>query len=358
MSSRTPFAALAAAALMLSLAACGERGEPAEAPPRAPVAAAIAEAVVEQVALSVESTGSVHPWVRVEPGTKILGRVERVEADVGQRVRRGQLLASLERRDLEAAVDQARASVNMAGAQLDNARAQHVRMQALHARGSATDKNLEDAVSAFRIAEAAVRQAEANLAAAEVMLGYAVVRSPTDGFVTDRMVEPGDTVRPGEPLLRVEDLSRVKVVVAVPESDVSGLAPGDLARVLVGEPPSTREAEVRSVNPSGDPRSHTFDVRLDLDNADGRLKAGMFARVVFDRGVREGLFVPSGAVVERGALRGLFVLDDAGRGRLRWVRIGKALGDRVEILSGLRQGERYVVAPPMGFVDGTPVHGG
>jgi RND family efflux transporter MFP subunit len=353
-SRRTWFAALLVS-LSLGALACGRHVEPAQATERPAADLAVEVAALEPVAQDIEATGSIHPRVRVAPGTKILGRVDRVAAEIGQRVEKGQTLAELERRDLEAAVEQARAAVVMAEARLDNARAHHERMLELHDRGSATDKSVEDATSAFRVAEAAVLQAQANRSAAEVTLGYATIRSPIAGYVTGKLVESGDMARPGEPMFVVEDLSRVEVVATVPESGVVGLEAGDRARVAVDVLDLTLEAVVKSVNPAGDPLSRTFEVRLRLDNPDGRLKSGMFVRTSFERGSREGLFVPSEAVVERGSLRGLFVLDDEDRGRLRWIRTGRAIDDRVEILSGLRPGERYVVAPPLGFVDGTPV---
>jgi RND family efflux transporter MFP subunit len=352
------FLTLVVPALLLASGACGRPGEPVESAAPSPVSARTETASFEQVAQTVRTMGSVEPSVRVSPGTKILGRIERVEVEIGRRVARGQLLAALEMRDLQAAVEQARAAVAMAEAQLDNSRAQYARMQELHRRGSVTDKNLEDATSGFRVAEAALQQAQANLSAAEVTLDYAEIRSPIAGWVTAKRIEAGDMARPGEPLFVVEDLSRVEVVVSVPESQVAAIAPGDPARVILGVPETTRDAVVDSVNPSGDPTSRTFEVRLLLDNPDGRLKAGMFARAEFEHGSRSGLFVSTDALVERGALRGLFVVDAEGRGRLRWIRTGKTLDDRVEVLSGLQAGERYVVAPPLSFADGTPVREG
>jgi RND family efflux transporter MFP subunit len=221
-----------------------------------------------------------------------------------------------------------------------------------------TDKNFEDAVAGFRVAEAALRQARANQAAAEVTLGYAEIRSPVSGFVAARHVEAGDMAAPGVPLFAVEDLARVKVVVTVSENDVVGLEAGDPARVTVDVLEAVWDAAVDRVHPSGDPASHTFDVELVLDNEDGRLKSGMFARASFSRGARRGLLVPTSAVVNRGALTGLFVLDDKPRARLRWIRTGKLFDDRVEVLSGLEAGERYVVAPPLALADGTPVREG
>jgi multidrug efflux pump subunit AcrA (membrane-fusion protein) len=109
------------------------------------------------------------------------------------------------------------------------------------------------------------------------------------------------------------------------------------------------------VIPSGDPASRTYQVQAVLDNPDGRLKAGMFARAAFPSGSREAVAVPLGSVVRRGQLVGLFAVDADARARLRWVRLGRETGGQVEVISGLQAGERFVASPPAGFADGTPV---
>ena len=230
-------------------------------------------------------------------------------------------------------------------------------MEGLHARASVTDKNLEDATAGLRVAEAGLEQARANRAAAEVMLGYAEVRSPVAGWVTAKRIEAGDMAAPGVPFLTVEDLSTVEAVVRVPEGEVAGLAEGSPARVALEVLGEEREGAVARVVPAGDPMSRTFEVRIALENPDGRIKSGMFARARFERGTRRVLLVPEGAVVRRGQLEGIFVVAGDGAARLRWVRLGRAEGGRVEVLSGLDPGEEFLPAPPPGFEDGTPVRG-
>ena len=159
-------------------------------------------------------------------------------------------------------------------------------------------------------------------------------------------------------LFTVEDLSRVKIVVTVPESEVVGLREGAAARVTIDALDRTWDTRVDRVIPAGDVQSRTFDVQFVLPNPDGSLKSGMFARAAFERGTRRTLLVPAGAVVERGQLRGLFVIDGEGHARLRWVRLGRELDGRMEVLSGLDAGDRYVVTPPPGLVDGASVREG
>ncbi len=359
---------IATSAMVLVLAACGgETPEPAAGSRRAePVTVQVATAAVESVPFLTRASGSVEPIRRVMPGTKILGRVESVLAREGDRVGRGQLLARLESRDLQAAVAQAEAALEMAEAQHENARVQHERMRDLHGRGSVTDKALEDATTGFQVAGAAVAQAEANLAAARVHLGYAEVRSPLAGWVVAKRVEAGDMTAPGAPMFTVEDVSEVKIEVSVPETEVVGLAEGGAARVEILD--RRMAATIDRIVPAGDPASRTFSVQLLLDNAGGGvppegakwiLKSGMFARVSFEHGERQVLQVPASAVVRRGQLEGLFVVS-GGAARLRWIKTGRRAGDpegaeKIEVLSGLDAGESYVVEPPSALVDGVSV---
>jgi RND family efflux transporter MFP subunit len=342
----------------LTATACGGTppAAPAEQAAAAPVSAPVLPAEPVEIPVVAEASGSVDPWQRVSPATKIMGRVSELSLEAGDRVRSGQVIARIESADLEAAVAQARAAVTMAEATLENAAAHHARMEALHAQRSVTDKNLEDAIAGHRVAEANVEVTRANLAAAEVMLGYAEVRSPIAGWVTAKMIEAGDMAAPGHPMVVIEDLSRVKVRVSVAESVVATLAVGDPADVtILGQ---TRVATIDRILPAGDPATRTFTVEMVLDNPDGAIKAGMFARAAFTTGTRSALLVPQGAVVERGQLSGVFVIDDNGRASLRWIKLGGRHGDSSEVLSGLQAGERYVSAPPSDLYDGATVTAG
>lgn len=352
--------ALALAALLatgLLAASCGGRHE--IAPPAEPsaVSAPLAVVALADAPAVTEVTGAVEPIERVSPGTKIMGRVERVHVREGDAVRAGQVLARLESRDLAAAVEQARAGVAMAEAQLTNAEAMYKRMTALEERGSATVKNLEDATAGYNMARAGLQQAKANLAAAEVMLTYAHIASPIGGYVTAKRIEAGDMASPGMPLFTIDDLSKVKIVAQVPEAELVGLLPGAPATVTIEALDGPLTATIERVIPAGDPMSRTFAVRLILDNPDARIKPGMFARIAFPRGSRQALLVPQAAIVERGQLQGVWLVDETGKARLRWVRLGPAYGERIEVLSGLTAGERYVTSPPAGIADGAPLTG-
>jgi RND family efflux transporter MFP subunit len=347
-----------AASLLLVAFGCGHEAPTPDRVNEAPIAVETLQAVILEWPSGAELTGSVEPWARVSPGTKILGRIDSVRVREGERVARGALLAALERRDLEADVDTARAAVRMAEATLANAQAQEKRIAGLHGRGSATTKSFEDATAAARVAEAAVEQARARLVAAEVTLGYAEIRSPVDGWVVARMAEAGDMAAPGQPLFRLENLDRVKVVSRVPESRVVGLERGSPARVRIDVLQQAWDATVHRIVPAGDLASRTYEVQIVLDNPDGAILSGMFARVRFAHGTEPVVTVPPSALVRRGQLVGVFVVDAEERARLRWVRTGAESPGEIVVLSGLEAGERIVVAPPAELFDGAPVDTG
>lgn len=355
---RAGLLALSLAVAALATTSCGPTKEatpPATAPP-ATVEASVVTAELEELPVVVQASGSVESWRRASPGTKIMSRVAELTVREGDRVRAGELLARLESADLEAAVTQARAAIAMAEATLQNAATHHARMQELHAQRSVTDKNLEDATAAHRVAAANVEITRANLEAAEVMLSYAEVRAPISGWVTSKMIETGDMTAPGRPMLVIEDLSRVKVKVNVPEAVVADLAPGQPAEVtILGQ---ARLTTIDRIVPAGDPDTRTFTVEMVLDNPDGEIKAGMFARAAFDVGNRSAVLIPRSAIVERGQLVGVFVVGEDNRATLRWIKLGSPIDDLIEVLSGLQSGERYVLAPTPGVHDGAIVAAG
>jgi len=338
-------------------AACGGDHDPAAeiVLPRDPVVVDMVVAELTEVPMVSTATGSAEPWRRVSPGTKLLGRVNEVFVREGDRVREGQLLARLESLDLEAALAQARASIVMAEASLENAEAHHRRMTDLHQQKSVTDKNLEDATAGFRVASASLEVARANLAAAEATLSYAEVHTPVSGWVISKLIEAGDMSAPGAPMFVIEDLSRIKVTVTVPEAEVTRLEVGSSAEVFIDVLGDKMVAEIDRIMPAGDRATRTFAVQLLLNNPEGLLKSGMFARVDFPVGSRSTLVVPVTSIVRRGQLEGILVVGPESIAHLRWIKLGHHFETGVEVLSGLAAGDRYLVSPSGSVGDGTAV---
>jgi membrane fusion protein, multidrug efflux system len=319
-------------------AACGARRE-AASPARAPSPVAVrtariggAQAGVAQVPGTVEAVES------AAIASRVAATVTSVTAEIGQSVRQGALLARLDARDLAARVAGAEAGLHAADAQL-------ARLRDLLGRDAATRQEVE-------AAEAAAAAARAERDAAQAQIAYAELRAPFDGVVVDRRVRAGDLATPGETLFIVQGQGRLRVSASVSRSQADALKEGQEIPV-VREDGSTIAARLSIVSPASDPGSRRVLVKADLPR-DAGLRAGAFVRLRLPAGDEAApALVPRAAIVERGALTGVFVVEE-GRARLRWISPGASAGDAVEARAGVAPGE-VVVIDPAGLVDGAPV---
>ncbi|HEY6838187.1 MAG TPA: efflux RND transporter periplasmic adaptor subunit, partial [Geobacteraceae bacterium] len=201
-------------------------------------------------------------------------------------------------------------------------------------------------------AEARLSQVREGAKAAATVAGYTRITAPLSGIVTSKKAEFGMTVFPGMPLVTVEEEGSYRLELDAPESLVGKVRPGESARIMIeGMPPG--EGRITEVVPSVDPSSRTFTVKVDLKGKGFR--SGMYGRAQVPVGTVQGLFVPKGAVMERGSLTSVWAVDKENVARLRLVKTGRSVGDRVEILAGLSPGERIVTAGGEKVSDGAKI---
>jgi RND family efflux transporter MFP subunit len=272
-------------------------------------------------------------------------------------VRKGQALAHIESRDVAARLAQARAGVAAAKAMERNAKSMLDRMTRLHSRSAASDKDLEDAQAGYEAAQANLEAANEAVKVAEVYLDYSEVVAPFAGYVVEKRIEVGDMASPGMPLFVIDDVAKVKIEAQVPESAATRLTIGDPVEIEFQG--TNFDGKLSEVLPAADPRSRTFTVRALLDNPEGRLRPGMFARLRLGGETRPTVVVPASAIVRKGALTGIFVAASSEAGGmtagLRWITLGRTRDGSAEVLTGLEAGERYVVEPTSQLRDGQPI---
>lgn len=326
----------------------------AQKAPGAPGATARAARRVEVVTVEpttfeerVEVTADIEAIEDATLSARASGTVETV-AERGDRVRKGQVVARLDQALPRAAVAQARAQVAAAQSGVDLSRETLKRQEPLVEQNIISALEFDNIRAQSRQAEAQLAQARAALAQAQAQLGNSNVVAPFDGRVESRSVEPGEQISPGQPVLRLVDVGRVKVVAGVPEryaTDVRQGAAIDVAFNAYGVAP--RKAEVTFVGSAIDAQTRTFPVEAVMDNPDGTLKPQMVARVKVVRARHpDALVVPIAAVVRDERGEGLFVIEEGDAGpvaRRRQVEIGARSGERIEIKKGLSAGERVVV---------------
>jgi RND family efflux transporter MFP subunit len=372
------------AGLVLAVTGCQSAGdEPAggEAPP---VQVQTARAALAPIPRAFEAGGALQARTTAAVASRILATVLSVEAAPGDRVKAGQRLVVLDARELDAQsrhadamAGAARHAVDAAEAELEGARAAlllaqktHDRMAMLHASGATAAHELDLATAGLRGAETRSMAAEARLIearaavtatdeaarAARATAAFAVIHAPFEGVVTEKLAEPGNMAVPGAPLLRLED-ARLRLDVRLDESRAASLAIGHPVDVLLDRSGAAAGGDaiagtVAELSRAVDTGSHSFLVKIDIPpRAD--LRSGMFARARFTGPPRAALAVPREALVTRGQLPTLFVVED-GRARMRVVRVGESAGV-VEILAGLIAGEQVIVPPPPGLRDGDAV---
>ena len=350
------------AAALLAAGCGGGSSRPAAQDAGSPLPVRAETAARQDWGSGLELTAGVLPMKRAMPGTVLLGRVEQILHREGDRVKSGAVLARVESREVSARLAQAEAGVTAARAMEENARRMKERMERLSEKQAASRKNLEDATAGYEAAAANRKAAEEGAQAARMYVSYSEVKAPFDGLIVERRIEAGDTAAPGMPLFTIEDISKVKIEAAVPESLAVGLAPGRPVEVEIASAGgAARPATIAEILPDADPRSRTVTVRIVIDNPDGEIRSGMFARVRVPAHVPTGsgaataLTVPDAALVRQGPLVGVFIVDGSNIARLRWVTAGETRAGRIEIQTGLVAGERFVLDPPAGLSDGRRV---
>jgi RND family efflux transporter MFP subunit len=325
-----------------------------------------------RVADLLEAVGTVRAAQTSILASQTIGNIREVRAHEGDRVQRGEVLAVIDDSQAQAALDRATAADDAAKQQLlaadsDLTLAESTlkRYQNLYERKSVSPQEYDEIRTRYQgalahrdMARADEAQAKAALAQARTALDDTRIRAPFDGMVTEKRVDPGTLASAGLPIFTVEDTHRYRLEATVNETDLAYVEIGQSTRVVIDALGSAeRKGVVGQIVPAADPGSRSFLVRIDLA-ADARLRSGLFGRAQFSRGARSSLLVPRTAVVERGQLQGVFVLDQNQVAALRYVTLGKPAGENVEVLAGLQGGERLVARTGGLELDGKRVEGG
>jgi RND family efflux transporter MFP subunit len=187
--------------------------------------------------------------------------------------------------------------------------------------------------------------ARAQESGARTMLSYTRLVAPFAGVVTARMADPGTMAAPGVPLLQVDQAGALQLDATVDESAIGAIHKGMKVQVAIdGGPSASLAGTVAEIVPAADPSSHSFLVKIDLPTSN-QLRAGMYGTAEFANGVRQAILIPRSAVVSRGSLSCAYVLDGQGIAQLRYLTLGAAQGNFVEVLSGVSSGEKLIDIP-------------
>ncbi len=307
----------------------------------------------------LESAGTVRAVETTQLASQMMGDIVELRVHEGDRVQRGQVLAVIDDAQPRAAAERATSAVSAAeqevaasDSDLTLAQSTLTRYQNLYDKKSVSPQEFDEVKARYQAAVAhrdkalaGQSQAKAGLAQARTSLSYTRILSPIDGVITEKKADPGMLASPGLPLFTVEGVGHYRLEAAVNENDLRYVRIGEQVTVVVDALENAElKGRVTQIVPTADTGSRSFLVKIELP-ADTRLRSGLFGRAQFSRGKRSSLLIPQTAVVERGQLQGVYVLDLNKIASLRYVTLGKSTGFEVEVLAGLQEGERLVAKP-------------
>ena len=332
------------------LAGCGGDSSGPDEPPQqdaAPVRTSPAETVT--IPREIRAVGILAPRDEIRLSFKAGGVLDRVDVDVGDRVREGQVLAVLKRVEVDAAVSQAAEAADKARRDLERAR--QLRLDEV-----ATEEQVQDLTTAYSVARS-------NLQAAQFNARFARIEAPADGIVLQRLAKADELVQGGQPVLVIGSTGAGWVVrAALVDRDVVRANIDDDAIVTFDAFPGREFAgRVARIASSADPQTGTFEVEVEIANGDARFARGLVAKVALELAAVEGdterTVVPLTAVVEaNGASATIYVHDaTAGVARRRQVAVGAIVGERVIVISGLEPGEQVITDGAAWLTDGRAV---
>jgi RND family efflux transporter MFP subunit len=363
---------LAIVAAAMATSACGGEGatQAAEAPLPLP-AVPVVRAVAGTVETAVEFSGSLAPQTRVEVHAKLGGTLDKVFVQLGDRVAEGAVLATLDRREIDAQVDAVAAAVNVARAGLDaadaglaNAAQEVERARNLFEKGAMPKQRLDGADTAWRaaraqrdLAKATVAQADAALRRAREVQRDATLRAPVSGVIVERNFDAGNLVGPGsdKPVVAVADIRTLKLEAGVSELEAGRLKVGSTATItLPAKPGEVYEGRLAAIAPEIDPRNRHFQIEIRVDNRAQRLLGGMYASARIVVAKADGIVVPREAIFDRGGRRSVYRVDGD---TVRAVAVTEGLSDgaRTQIVSGLKAGDLVVSDARRDVADGARV---
>jgi RND family efflux transporter MFP subunit len=287
--------------------------------------------------------GTVEAVNQATVSAQTAGRIAAINVDVNDVVTAGAVIVRIRSTEQVAGLTQAQAALKEATAREAEAQARYDRISDMYQRKVVAKATFDQASAERDAAVARLIAARAGLEAAREGVAYTEVRAPYSGVVTQKLVQVGELVNPGTPLMSGASLDELRVVAEVPQSLIDRVRSARKAVVYVDG--RRIESTGLTLFPSAEPQTNTFRVRIDLPKGVQGLAPGMFVKIGLVTGESELLLVPRSAVVERSEMRAVYVVAPDGRVSLRQVRLGRVRDADVEILAGLAAGESVALDP-------------
>ncbi|MGB0523541.1 MAG: efflux RND transporter periplasmic adaptor subunit [Flammeovirgaceae bacterium] len=305
--------------------------------------------------------GLVEAQKQASISTRVMGNITQVLVQEGQKVRKGQTLATVHNTDLKAQKARVQAQVLEAEAALKNTNKNYQRFKNLFASKSITQKEFNDVEMQLEMAHARVTAAKEALNEINVQLSYANVVAPFSGRITKKIAQIGSMANPGMPLFQLESEGKQKIVVYLPASEINALKIGDQVAVRISDIDQNFKGKIALINPSSTHSGHQYKVEItpDMSAFTQQLLAGMTAKVTFaipqKASTATGIWIPKTALVHHGQLIGVYTLSTQQTALLRWIQLGAQSTNEVEVVSGLAAGDVLITQADSRLYNGAKI---
>lgn len=304
------------------------------------------------------ASGKIEAVNNVTLSTRTSGYVDNIYVSVGDKVKKGDLLISINNADLKAKRAQINAKIIEATAAFNIAEKDYNRYKNLFAQNSASQKEMDDMTANFEMAKARLEAVNEMKNEINSQFKYVDIKAPFSGVVTNKFIETGDLANPGMPLIAVESPESFDVTVMVAESEISQVKKNEKVQVLVKSLNKTLTGIITEVSPSANNTGGQYMVKITLDKTDTPILSGMYTNVKFPSNRKSTtikVLIPIDVLVVNGQLSGVYTVSQNQTAILRWLRLGKTFGDDIEVLSGLNADEQYIVSAEGKLYNGVKV---
>lgn len=311
----------------------------------------------------IQVSGQVEASQSANISTRVMGFITSIKVNVGDQVSSGQLLVTISNQDMVAKRGQTDAMISEAKTALANAQKDYDRFTALYKQQSATAKELDNVTMQYQMAQSRLEAAMQMRNEVNASLGYTNLTAPFSGIVTQKLADAGSMANPGMTILTIEQSGSYQVSAAVPENAINQILTGANAIVRIQSLDKTIQGTVSQINPSSQFTGGQYIIKVKIADADKQgLYAGMYATLSVQSNKAVGqssdlgaVMVPLSSIERKDQLTGLYTVGSNQTALLRWVRLGKTFGDKVEVLSGLEKSEQYVVSASGKLYNGIPI---
>ena len=342
----------------------GNKTEQKNIPTESPVIVTVASAASNDNSGGINASGQVEASQTANISTRIMGYITKLYVNTGDHVKQGQLLFTVNSTDILAKRAQADAMIAQANASLQNAQKDFDRFSVLYKQQSASAKELDNVTLQYNAAKAGSEAARQMRNEVNAQLSYANVTAPFSGIVTQKMLDAGNMVTPGSPVITIEQTGNLQVSATVGESQISRIKQGDEAVLNIRSINKVIKGNITQISQSSQTSGGQYIIKISIPAVDkDQVYAGMYVNVNIPvKGIvqtvsanENNILVPVESIINKDQLTGLYTISNNNTAMLRWVRLGKVYGNTVEVLSGLSKNETFIVHADGRLYNGIPV---